>query len=36
MSDDVNDETDLGDDLHLLAGVMALVSMALVATALLA
>lgn len=36
MSDDVNDGTDSSDDLHLLAGVVALVSLALIATALLA
>ncbi len=36
MSDDVNDGTDSSDDLHLLAGVVGLVSLALIATALLA
>lgn len=36
MSDDVNEDTDFGDDLHLLAAVVALVSLALIATAWLA
>jgi hypothetical protein len=35
MSDDVNGGTDSVDDLHLLAGVVALVSIALIATAVL-
>ena len=35
MTDDVNNGTDSSDDLHLLAGVVALVSIALVATAVL-
>jgi hypothetical protein len=35
MSDDVNSGTDSVDDLHLLAGVVALVSIALIATAVL-
>lgn len=35
MPEDVKNSTDLGDDLHVLAGVVALVSMALMATALL-
>ncbi len=35
MTDDVNNGTDNGDDLHLLAGVVALVSIALIATAVL-
>ncbi len=35
MSDDVNNGADSIDDLHLLAGVVALVSLALVATAVL-
>ncbi len=34
MLDDVKDGLDLGDDLHVLAGVVALVSLALMATAL--
>lgn len=34
MADDVNSGSDPGDDLHLLAGVIALVSVALIATAL--
>ena len=36
MVDDANEGSDLSDDLHVLAGVIALVSIALVATALLA
>jgi hypothetical protein len=35
MTDDVNNGTDSSDDLHLLAGVVALVSIALIATAVL-
>jgi hypothetical protein len=34
MSDDVNKGTDFSDDLHLLAGVVGLVSLALMAVAL--
>ncbi len=34
MSDDVEDGTDSSEDLHLLAGIVGLVSLALVATAL--
>jgi hypothetical protein len=34
MADDVNKDADSSDDLHLLAGVMALVSLALMAVAL--
>jgi hypothetical protein len=34
MSDDVNKGADFSDDLHLLAGVVGLVSLALVAVAL--
>lgn len=33
MSDDVSNSADSSDDLHLLAGVVALVSIALIATA---
>lgn len=36
MTDDVNDGGQAIDDLHILAGVVALVSIALVATAVLA
>ena len=35
MTDDANNGTDFSDDLHLLAGVVALVSIALIATAVL-
>lgn len=36
MIDDANSSSDSSDDLHILAGVIALVSIALVTTALLA
>lgn len=36
MTDDVNDNADYSEDLHLLASVVALVSLALMATAWLA